>query len=77
MIPTSASQVEPKPMCGYQLSAATFTDVRTTLALHGVTSRANADGRYVTLAQPTRGLIPLLFDSRSQYKIADGTPVAC
>ena len=77
MIPTSASQVEPKPMCGYQLSAATFTDVRTTLALHGVTSRANADGRYVTLAQPTRGLIPLLFDSRSQYKIADGTPVPC
>jgi hypothetical protein len=64
-------------MCGYQLSAATFTDVRTTLALHGVTSRANADGRYVTLAQPTRGLIPLLFDSRSQYKIADGTPVPC
>ena len=77
MIPTSGSQVEPKPMCGYQLSAATFTEVRSTLALHGVTSRNNADGRYVTLAQPTRGLIPLLFDNRSEFKIADGTPVAC
>lgn len=77
MIPTSASQVEPKPMCGYQLTSATFTEVKDELALHGVTSRNNADGRYVTLAQPTRGLIPLLFDTRSQYKIADGTPVAC
>ncbi|HEU4545258.1 MAG TPA: M14 family zinc carboxypeptidase [Microlunatus sp.] len=77
MIPTAANQVEPEPMCGYQLTAATFTQVRATLALHGVTSRADAGGRYVTLAQPTRGLIPLLFDSRSQYKIADGTPVAC
>ena len=77
MIPTSRSQVEPKPMCGYQLTAATFADVRSKLALHGITSRNNADGRYVTLAQPTRGLIPLLFDSRSEFKIADGTPVAC
>lgn len=77
MIPTSRNQVEPKPMCGYQLSSETFQSVRPTLNLHGITSRNADGGRYVTLAQPTRGLIPLLFDSRSQYKIADGTPVAC
>lgn len=77
MLPTSASQVEPKPMCGYQLTTETFSEVRSTLNLHGVQSRNANGGRYVTLAQPTRGLIPLLFDERSQYKIADGTPVAC
>ncbi len=77
MLPTSASQVTPTPMCGYQLSTATFQAVRTTLNLHGITSRNADGGRYVTLGQPARGLIPLLFDERSEYKIADGTPVAC
>lgn len=77
MLPTAANQVEPKPMCGYQLTTATFQSVRTTLNLHGISSRNANGGRYVTLAQPTRGLIPLLFDSRSEHKIADGTPVAC
>lgn len=77
MLPTSSSEVEPKPMCGYQLTAETFAQVRRALALHGIASKRSGDGRYVSLGQPTRGLIPLLFDSRSQYKIADGTPVAC
>lgn len=77
MLPTAANQVEPRPMCGYQLTTETFQSVRTTLNLHAITSRNANGGRYVTLAQPTRGLIPLLFDTRSQYKIADGTPVAC
>ena len=77
MLPTAANQVEPKPMCGYQLTTETFQSVRQALNLHGISSRNANGGRYVTLAQPTRGLIPLLFDSRSEYKIADGTPVAC
>lgn len=77
MLPTESSQVEPEPMCGYQLTTETFQSVRTTLNLHGITSRNADGGRFVTLAQPTRGLIPLLFDERSEYRVAEGTPVAC
>lgn len=77
MLPTSRNQVEPKPMCGYQLTTETFAAVRTRLSLHQISSRNANGGRFVPLAQPTRGLIPLLFDARSEHKIADGTPVAC
>jgi hypothetical protein len=69
MIPTSPDQVEPEPMCGYQLTAEQFATVRGNLRIHGITTTARDGGRFVSLAQPTRGLIPLLFDARSQYRV--------
>ncbi len=76
MIPTSPNEVEPEPMCGYQLTAAQFTpDLRAKLRIHDITTTARAGGRFVSLAQPTRGLIPLLFDARSQFRILQAEPV--
>lgn len=77
MIPTDSDQVEPEPMCAYRVSTEEFTSVRTVLALHGIKTTATSGGRLVSMAQPTRGLIPLLFDERSEYRIAEGTPVSC
>ena len=75
IIPTSPDEVEPTPMCGYQLTAGTFNDVRRALSLHDLKATRNADGYVVSLAQANRALVPLLFDDRSEYKIADGTPL--
>ncbi|MVA77455.1 carboxypeptidase [Auraticoccus sp. F435] len=75
MLPTDSDEVEPEPMCGYQLTGEQFTELRSTLNLHGITTRRHEDGRLVPLAQPTRGLIPLLLDERSEYRIAEATPL--
>lgn len=76
MIPTSDDQVEAHPMCGYRLTAAQFTELKATLGLHGIATTATDGGRLVSLGQPTRGLIPLLLDARSEYRIAEAEPVA-
>ncbi len=78
MLPTSNDQVDPTPMCGYQLSAAQLADLRPTLELHGITWQNNAAGAYVTMAQPDQPLIPLLFDARSEFRLTEATPLdAC
>ncbi|WP_326656278.1 M14 family metallopeptidase [Streptomyces sp. NBC_00385] len=60
------------PPCGYRLTADRYADVQDELALHGVTSRPDGDGRYVTLRQPARRLIPLLLDRRATYHLTNG-----
>jgi Zinc carboxypeptidase len=74
-LPTEASEVEPEPMCGYQLTAEQRQAVARTLRLHGITWRNNAQGAYVTMAQEDQPLIPLLLDARSEYRITEATPV--
>jgi hypothetical protein len=75
MIPTSSSQVEPEPMCGYQLTAAQRDEFAPVMRLHGITFKRNASGAYVTMAQEDQPLIPLLFDKRSEYRLTEATPV--
>ena len=75
MIPTDSDQVEAHPMCGYQLTGAQYDELKATLALHGIASTPSDGGRQVSLAQPTRGLIPLLLDARSEYGLTDATPL--
>lgn len=75
-LPTDESEVEPEPMCGYQLTAEQLTALRTNLRTHGITWERNADGAFVSMAQPDQPLIPLLLDKRSEYGITDATPVA-
>ncbi|WP_152363414.1 M14 family zinc carboxypeptidase [Microlunatus speluncae] len=75
MIPTAANQVEAHPMCGYRLTAAQFSELKSTLGLHGITTTAIDGGRLVSLGQPTRGLIPLLLDARSEYRLTEAEPV--
>ncbi|WP_371602147.1 M14 family metallocarboxypeptidase [Streptomyces sp. NBC_01220] len=61
-----------EPPCGYRLTADRYAGVLDELALHGVTSRRDGDGVYVTLRQPARKLIPLLLDRRAAYHLTDG-----
>jgi hypothetical protein len=75
MLPTTSDGADPSPMCGYQLSRDQLQEVRSTLRLHDISWARNADGAYVTMAQPGRGLIPLLFDGRAEYGIATAEPV--
>lgn len=75
MVPTTRDGAEPSPMCGYQLSAGQFTELRTTMKLHGITWKKNKDGAFVTMAQPSKTLIPLLFDARAPYNITEATPL--
>lgn len=75
MLPTTSDGAEPYPMCGYQLSAEQLQEVRATLRLHDISWTRNADGGYVTMAQPGRGLIPLLLDERAEYGITDAQTV--
>ncbi|RSM70287.1 DUF2817 domain-containing protein [Kibdelosporangium aridum] len=71
-----AGEVEPNPPCGYRLTSAQYTQVAEKLALHGVDSRRDGDGRLVPLAQQARPLIPLLLDARADFELVAGTPVA-
>jgi hypothetical protein len=75
MIPTSSSEVEPEPMCGYQLTVEQRTAFAQTMRLHGISWDNNAQGAFVTMAQPDQPLIPLLFDERSEYAVTVATPV--
>jgi hypothetical protein len=74
-LPLAASEVEPEPMCGYQLTGEQLESLRQTMLLHGIGWDRNAAGAFVTMAQPDQPLIPLLFDARSQYRLTDATPV--
>jgi len=75
MLPTEDDQVEPVPMCGYQLTAEQLDSVRQALRVHGITWESHDGGAYVSMAQPDQPLIPLLFDSRSEYRLLDATVV--
>lgn len=75
MLPTTKDGAEPNPMCGYQLSAKQLTDFRSVLKLHGITWKKNKDGALVTMTQPGKTLIPLLFDARAPYNITEAKPL--
>jgi hypothetical protein len=75
MLPTSDDEVEPVPMCGYQLTAEQLASVRQALRLHGITWESRDGGAYVSMAQPDQPLIPLLFDARSEYRLLEATVV--
>lgn len=75
MLPTTSAGVETNPMCGYQLTAAQLKDTRKTMKLQGISWTKKDGGAYVSLAQPGRSLIPLLFDERAEYGITEATPV--
>lgn len=70
MLPTSADEVEANPPCGYRLTREQRLELAPTLRLHGVTWTNGGGSSFVTLAQPGQGLIPLLLDERSEYRIA-------
>ena len=75
VLPTAANEVEPEPMCGYQLTVEQRTALAPRLRLHGITWTNGAQGAFVTMAQEDQPLIPLLLDARSEYRIAEATPV--
>jgi Zinc carboxypeptidase len=76
MLPTEDDQVEPEPMCGYQLTAEQLAGVRQALRLHGITWESQAGGAFVSMAQEDQPLIPLLFDARSEYRLLEAAVVA-
>jgi hypothetical protein len=78
MVPESEDEVDPTPMCGYELAASQLDSVRRTLRVHGISWTSDADGGFVSMAQPDQPLIPLLLDERSEYRLTEATPVdAC
>jgi hypothetical protein len=68
--PTAGRIIDPAP-CGYFLTEEQYSGPRTggttelRLSLHGITQQTRPDGHIVRLAQPLRGLIPMLVDGAS------------
>jgi hypothetical protein len=75
MLPTSDDEVEPEPMCGYQLTAEQLDAVRQSLRMHGITWESQDGAAFVSMAQQDQPLIPLLFDARSEYRLIEATVV--
>jgi hypothetical protein len=80
-----ADQILDPPPCGYILNLVQYTfpredgrPVRDRLAAHGIRVHARGRGRYfVPMAQPQRGLIPLLLDGQAEEPLVDGERVPC
>lgn len=64
------------PPCGYSLTQAQVNSVAETAALHGTTIHMFPDGSgFVSMAQRTEPLIPLLLDARGVRNQVSGTPL--
>lgn len=70
--PAEPEEIIQDPPCGYRLTAVQYAEVADELALHGVTSRRDGDGAYVSLRQSARSLVPLLLDERATYHLTNG-----
>jgi hypothetical protein len=83
-LPTPDQILDPPP-CGYLLNEVQYSfpqpdgrPVRDRLAAHGIFVRARGRGQYfVPMAQPQRGLIPLLLDGEAAEPMVSGQRVAC
>ncbi|WP_406457301.1 M14 family metallocarboxypeptidase [Streptomyces sp. NBC_00876] len=76
--PAAPDRILADPPCGYRLTADGFAAVGDELALHGVVSRPDGDGVYVSMRQSARKLIPLLLDERATFHLVNGQPdTAC
>lgn len=73
----SSSALDLTPPCAYTLTAEQFTQVRRTLALHGVQTTRSGGTVTVSMAQAAQPVIPLLLDERANFELTAGTPVDC
>ncbi|MFJ4682140.1 M14 family metallocarboxypeptidase [Streptomyces sp. NPDC091377] len=73
--PPDSAEVIQDPPCGYRLTDAQYADVKDELALHGIRTRTDGDGRYVPLRQSLRALVPLLLDERATYHLTPAQPI--
>ncbi len=71
-----SSSVADPPPCGYALTPSQVSSVSPVAALHGTHVDVRQDGSgFVTMAQPTEPLIPLLLDARASRDHVQATPL--
>lgn len=70
-------QVDTTPPCGYRLTSAQYTTVKSTLDLHGVATKPAGDSVTVSMAQAAQPVIPLLLDKRAQYGVVKAAEIPC
>lgn len=71
-----STSVDDTPPCGYALTASQVSKVAGAAALHGTAIDLLADGSgFVSMAQPTEPLIPLLLDARGSRDHVQATPL--
>lgn len=71
--PSEDEVVDPPP-CGYRLTSQQVDDVRPTLRLLGISFRRTGQDAYVTMAQSSEPVIPLLLDERGDRHSVSAEP---